>query len=151
MMHYYLPVAIIVGSNVFYHILAKSIPQTINPLISLVVTYLVGAVIGLTLFFLTDPVKDLTMQFKQVNWVPVVFALAIIGLEFGNIMMYRTGWNISVGALVCSITLAVILVFVGLLVYKEHISFYQIIGIGLCIAGLLFINSEQLLKFLAKG
>lgn len=140
MVQYYLPVAIIVGSNVFYHILAKSIPQNLNPLVSLVVTYLAGAVVGLALFFLTDPTKDLVGQFKQVNWIPVVFALTIVGLEFGNIMMYRAGWNISLGSLVCNISLAVILLVVGLLIYKEHISSHQIIGIGLCLAGLVFIN-----------
>lgn len=140
MFKYYLPVIIIVGSNVFYHIFAKSIPQQLNPMISLVVTYLAGAIIALILFFITEPARDLISQVKLVNWVPVVFALAIVGLEYGNIMLYRAGWNISVGSLVCNISLAVILVFVGILIYKEVISLYKIIGIVLCIAGLIFIN-----------
>lgn len=139
-MQYYLPIVIIVGSNVFYHILAKSIPQNLNPLISLVVTYITGAIVGLALFFLTEPAKDLVGEFKHVNWVPVVFAFAIVGLEFGNIMMYRAGWNISVGALVYSVTLAIILVFVGFFFYKEHITLHQVIGIILCLVGLVFIN-----------
>lgn len=140
MFQYYLPVIIIVGSNVFYHILAKNIPQQLNPMISLVVTYLSAAIFALILFFLTDSTRDFVSQFKHVNWIPVVFALAIVGLEFGNIMLYRAGWNISIGSLVYNIALALILVFVGLFLYKEHISLQQYIGIGLCVAGLIFIN-----------
>ncbi|MGI6727965.1 MAG: EamA family transporter [Anaerovoracaceae bacterium] len=140
MWNYYLPVIIVVGSNIFYHICAKSIPKGLNPMVSLVVTYLAGAVLALALFYITSPSKDFIAQLKYVNWAPVILAFAIVGLEFGNIMLYRVGWNISIGSLVCNIALAVILIFIGLLFYKETITLNQFIGIGLCIAGLVFIN-----------
>ncbi|MGI6733671.1 MAG: EamA family transporter [Anaerovoracaceae bacterium] len=139
-MNYYLPVIVIVGSNVFYHICAKSIPGTLNPLIGLIVTYITGAILALALFYMTDSSKDIVAQFKLVNWAPFILGIAILGLEFGNIMLYRVGWNISVGSLVCNIALAVILIFVGLLLYKETLSLQQVIGIGFCILGLVFIN-----------
>ena len=140
MFQYYLPVLLIVGFNVFYHICAKSIPGQLNPMVGLIVTYLVGAVLAIILFYISDPSKDIISQFKYLNWAPIVLACAIVGLEFGNIMLYRVGWNISIGSLVCNIALAIILLVVGLLLYKESINMQKMIGIGLCIAGLFFIN-----------
>jgi len=142
MFNYYLPVILIVGSNVFYHICAKSIPGEMNPLISLIVTYLTGASIALIIFFLTDQSKDVIAQIKVMNWAPVALGLAILGLEFGHIILYRAGWNISVGSLVCNIALAVVLIIIGLLIYKEVVSVYQWIGIAFCIVGLIFINKK---------
>ncbi len=140
MFKFYLPVILIVGSNIFYHVSAKGIPAELNPMMGLFIIYLIGAALALGMFFITDPVKDISAQFKIINWAPLVLAFAVIGLEYGNIMLYRAGWNISVGSLVCNIALAAILVFIGLLIYKETLSINQLIGIGFCVAGLIFIN-----------
>jgi len=137
---FYLPVVMIVGSNVLYHICAKSIPKQLNPMISIIVTYLVGAAFALLIFLLTDPSRDVAAQFKLVNWAPVVLGFCVVGLEAGFIILYRVGWNISIGSLVCNILLAVVLIAVGYFLYKEHISAQQMVGIVLCIAGLVFIN-----------
>ncbi|NLT49131.1 MAG: EamA family transporter [Clostridiales bacterium] len=139
-MNYYLPVIVVVGSNVFYHICAKSMPGALNPLVGLIVIYLTGAIIALAMFYMTDSSKDIVAQFRLLNWAPFILGIAIVGLELGNIMLYRVGWDISVGSLVCSIALAVILILVGLLLYKETLSFKQVIGIGFCILGLVFVN-----------
>jgi drug/metabolite transporter (DMT)-like permease len=140
MLKFYLPVAIVVGSNIFYHVSAKGIPSELNPMVGIFVIYLIGAALALGMFFITDPVKDISAQLKIINWAPLVLAFAVIGMEYGNIMLYRAGWNISVGSLVCNIALAAILLFIGILVYKETLNFHQLIGIGLCVAGLIFIN-----------
>ena len=136
----YLPLLIIVGSNVVYHICAKGMPSQVNPLAVLVVTYLVGALFSLVLFHFTEPGMSFLGQAKQINWAPLVMGLAIVGLEFGTILMYRVGWNISLGALVSSCALAIVLIVVGLLFYKEHLGLQQLAGIALCLVGLILIN-----------
>ena len=54
--------------------------------------------------------------------------------------MYRVGWNVSTGQVVSSIALAVVLVFVGYLFYKEAITVSKIAGILVCMVGLYLIN-----------
>lgn len=137
---YYLPVVLVVGSNVIYHVGAKSVPKDLNPMISTIVAYLVGAAFAFIIYLITDPTKDLVGQFKLVNWAPIVIGLSIVGLEVGFVLLYRAGWNISIGSLVCNILLAIALIIVGILLYKEAVSSQQFIGIALCIAGLVFIN-----------
>ena len=81
-------------------------------------------------------------EFSHLNWATVVMGLAIVGLEAGNILMYKAGWNISVGSLINNITVSIILLFVGLLLYKEKITPTQIAGIVLCLAGLVLVNRK---------
>lgn len=139
-MSFYWPILLIIGSNVFYHLCAKSIPSGINPLASLSVTYLIGAVVSLLLYFVISPEKNLGLEFSKLNWAPLALGLAVVGLEVGSIYMYKAGWNISLGSLVSSISVSVILVFVGILLYKETITTIQFSGIALCIIGLILIN-----------
>ena len=147
-MAYYFPILLIVTSNVLYHICAKSVPVQMNPMVSLMVTYLVAGAGTLTLFLLLPDLfsggfknqTSLLGQFRMTNWAPVVLGIVIVGLELGNILMYRAGWNISLESLVANISLAVILIGVGVLFYREVLTVSQIIGIALCLAGLFFIN-----------
>jgi drug/metabolite transporter (DMT)-like permease len=79
-------------------------------------------------------------NFKGINWTAILLAASIVALEIGYILAYRAGWNISVCSLIANITLAVLLVIVGVLLYHESISPKQIGGMVLCLGGLLLIN-----------
>ncbi|MCQ4635516.1 EamA family transporter [Anaerovorax odorimutans] len=139
-MPYYVPVFMVIGANVLYHICSKEVPQGINPTAALFVTYSVAALASLALFLILPGEHDLAGQLKQINWAPVVLGATIVCLEVGNILMYRIGWNISVASLVCNLGLAVLLIVVGLILYKEHISGRQVAGIVFCLVGLVLIN-----------
>ena len=64
----------------------------------------------------------------------------MVGLEAGFILMYKAGWNISTAQIVQSVILAVVLIFVGCLLYKEIITVQKIVGILICLGGLYLIN-----------
>lgn len=115
-------------------------PGSINPLASVGITHITGAVLAFLLYFLTSPVKNLATEYSYLNWTPFVLGLSIVGLEIGNIYMYKVGWNISIGSLVSNIALAVILIIIGVMLYKEVITIEKIIGIALCLGGLILIN-----------
>lgn len=142
MQNYLLPILLVVGSNVFYHICTKSTPENAQPFAALTVTYFVSMISALLLYFFTSETKNLIADYKNLNWTSFVLGITIVGLEVGFIQMYRVGWNISIGSLVANIILAVVLIIVGLLIYKDNISINQVIGIVLCISGLVFINKR---------
>ena len=138
----YLPLLMVVCSSTIYHICAKSVSPKLNTFASLTVAYLIGAVLTVIIYYATSPTKSLVQEFSNLNWATVVMGLAIVGLEAGNILMYKAGWNISVGSLINNITVSLILLFVGLLLYKEKITPTQIAGIVLCLAGLVLVNRK---------
>lgn len=134
------PVALIVLSNTFYQICAKAIPGAMNPFAYLTITYLVGAVVSAIAFFVTGHGASLLGEFQKTNWAPFVLGLVIVGLEGGYLYAYRAGWQVNTLPLLANTLLAVALVFVGWLIYKESFSVDKAIGLCLCAAGLFFIN-----------
>jgi drug/metabolite transporter (DMT)-like permease len=139
-MNMYVPIIIVILSNTFYHICTKSTPENLNPFASLTVTYLIGAVVSVILYFLTVKNPNLLTEYGKLHWSSFVLGIAIVGLEAGFLLMYRVGWNVSTGQVVSSIALAVVLVFVGYLFYKEAITVSKIAGILVCMVGLYLIN-----------
>ncbi|MDE6599836.1 MAG: DMT family transporter [Oscillospiraceae bacterium] len=133
------PILIVVASNTVYNICAKSTPDNVNSFASLAVTYLIAAICSAVMFFATGEQKNLAVEISKANWTAYVLGIAIVGLEFGYICIYRAGWKISLGNLVASISLACVLVIVGVLLYKETISLKQVVGIVLCISGIILI------------
>jgi len=138
--HMVWPIALIVISNIFYNICSKETPPAIDPFASLTVTYFVGALVSLVLYYTLNKNGNIIQELKNINWSGFVLGLAIVGLEAGSIYMYKAGWNISSGHIVHSIILSICLVFVGALIYHEIITLTKIAGILICMLGLYLIN-----------
>ena len=140
MLSYIWPIALVVLSNTLYQVCAKSVPDGMNPLASLTVTYLVGAAVSCAMYFILNRNANLLREIRLTNWAPIVLGIVIVGLEVGFIYAFRAGWQISMAQIVSSAVLAVILIFVGYLLYHEAITWNKIIGIIICLAGLVLIN-----------
>lgn len=140
MFHYIWPLTLVVFSNVFYQICAKSVPDGMNPLASLTITYAVGTLASLILYYIQTRDADILREYKQVNWAPFVLGFVIVGLEVGYIYAYKAGWPVSTAQIVQAAVLACILIFVGYLLYKETITWNKILGIVVCLVGLGLIN-----------
>ena len=140
MFSYVWPIALVVLSNVVYQICSKSVPEGMNPFASLTATYLVGAVASGILFFVFDHGGNLIHEYQKMNWAPLVLGIVIVGLEAGWIFAYRAGWPVSKGFIVHSVFLSIALIFVGYLLYHEAITWNKLVGIVLCLIGLVFIN-----------
>ena len=134
------PIALAVFSDVVYQIASKSTPSDVNVFASLTLTYLIGAAVSLLAFFFSSGGETLFSALKNADWTALLLGLAIVGLEGGSIFMYKAGWAVNSGYVVKAIIIAVALVFVGELLYREPVTPSKIAGIALCMAGLYFIN-----------
>ncbi|MBQ7020879.1 MAG: EamA family transporter [Phascolarctobacterium sp.] len=133
------PVLVVVGANTIYNISTKSTPANVNAFASLAMTYVMAALSSVVLFFLTSDSKNLLAELAKTNWTAYALGVAIIGLEFGYICIYRAGWKIGVASLVANISLACVLLVVGYFFYKEVITLKQLLGMGVCAIGLMLI------------
>ena len=140
MLFYIWPIALVVVSNTLYQICAKSVPDGMNPLASLTITYLIGAIVSCAMYYILNRNANLVREFRMLNWAPIVLGIVIVGLEVGFIYAFRAGWQVSTAQIVSSAVLAVILIFAGYLLYHEAITWNKIIGIIVSLAGLVLIN-----------
>lgn len=134
------PILIVILSNTFYNVCMKSMPGDVNPFGALMVTYLVAAIISAVIFVYMVGPSNLGAEISRINWISVVLALAIVGLEVGYVFVYRAGWAVSTASVVANIGLACVLIFVGYFLYRENVSINQIVGIVVCMFGLVLIN-----------
>ncbi len=141
MFSYIWPIALIVLSNVMYQICAKSIPEGMNPMASLTVTYLVGAIASGAVYFLLGG-RNLLDEYTELNWAPFLLGIVVVGLEAGFIFAYKAGWQVSTASIVQSSFLAVALIFVGYLLYHEALTWNKLLGVLICLAGLVMINMK---------
>ena len=139
MIAYIWPVALIVLSNTMYQVCAKSVPDRMDPMASLTVTYLIGAVLSGGLYFLLGG-RSLMQEYHRLNWAPLALGVAIVGLEVGSIFAYRVGWQVSTKYVMQSAFISVALLVIGYLVYHEALSWSKVLGMAICLAGLFLMN-----------
>jgi drug/metabolite transporter (DMT)-like permease len=139
---FYFSMGLTVVSNAAYHIVQKLTPGTANPPLSLAVTYATATLVCLALLPFFPIQAGLAASLRGLNWTSFALAFAIAGLELGFLLAYRAGWNISRGAIVSNVAVAILLVPIGLLLFKEQLSAARVIGLVLCVAGLALINQR---------
>lgn len=140
MFSYIWPLALVVISNILYHICAKSQPDSLHPLASLTVTYAAAAIFSAVLYFLLRKEGNFWQEMRHLNWTSFVLGLVIVGLEAGWLYAYKAGWPVSIASTVQSAFLAIGLVIVGVVLYKEGFTWNKILGVAICLVGLVFIN-----------
>ena len=140
MFGYIWPILLVVISNIVYQICAKSMPDGIDPMAALTVTYLTAAIASLIMYFSLNRGGDLLKEYGKLNWVPFVFGVVLVGLEVGFVYAYKAGWEVSAASIVQSAFLSIALLFVGYILYKEPLTWNKIVGVIICLIGLGFIN-----------
>lgn len=118
----------------------KSMPSDVNPFGALMITYFVAAIISAVIFVFMVGSSNVVVELSKINWTSIILAIAIVGLEVGYVFVYRAGWDVSTASVVANIGLACVLLVVGYVLYKENVSLQQIIGIVVCLFGLILIN-----------
>lgn len=137
---FYGALALTVLANVLYHLVQKVIPGNVNPMLSLTATYLVAATASILLLPLFPLQGSLGAEIRKISWPSLGLGAVIVGLELGFLLAYRAGWNISLASLVANTTVALLLIPFGLLLFKEHLTPLNIVGMILALAGLVLVN-----------
>lgn len=139
---FYFSITLAIASSALYHFVAKSTPANVNFTVSLLVTYGVAFVATLFTFFFF-PTSSIVAELKQLNWASVGLAVAVMGIEFGYLLMYRAGWNLGIAAVLVTVLASLILVPVAIFVFKDRLSWVNIAGILVCLAGLMMLNWKR--------
>lgn len=134
------PMVLVVLANTMYNICTKSTPGDVDPFVTLIFTYVTATIVTIILFFVISRPENVAFEISKINWTSIVLGISIVGLETGYILIYRAGWKVSNASVVANICLACTLLIVGFVAYKENISLKQVLGIVICIVGLILVT-----------
>jgi drug/metabolite transporter (DMT)-like permease len=71
-----------------------------------------------------------------------IIGVGALLVEVGFILMYRSGWLVSNASLSANVTASLLLVPIGILVFKESVSPTQLAGFVLGAAGLYLVSRQ---------
>jgi drug/metabolite transporter (DMT)-like permease len=140
---FYFSIILAICSSALYHFTAKSTPANVNFTVSLLVTYGVAFIGTLFTFFFFPAQQGVITELKKLNWASLGLAVAVVGIEFGFLLVYRAGWNLGIAAVLTNVVASLILLPVAILIFKDKISWVNIAGILVCLVGLVMLNWKR--------
>jgi drug/metabolite transporter (DMT)-like permease len=143
MFPFYFSITLAIASTALYHFSQKGTPANVNPAVSITVTYVVAFLLTVSLIYFLPVKNGLLSELRKLNWASYLLAFSIVGLEVGFLLAYRAGWNIGIAAVLVNVTASLILVPVAIFLFKEKLSLVNIIGILVCLAGLVMLNWKR--------
>ena len=135
---FYFSFFLVVAGNILYHLSQKSIPKGLNPAFSVTVSYVVALALSAALypFLSAQPIRE---SAREINWASAGVGVSAVAIEFGFLLAYRAGWNLSIASATASAAIALILIPVGILLYRERLSALNVVGLLLCLVGLVLV------------
>ena len=140
---FYFSITLAICSSALYHFVQKSTPGNVNFAVSLLVTYVVSLGITLLIFAFFPTENGFIAELRGLNWASYVLALSLVGLEVGFLLVYRAGWNIGIAAVLVNVVASLILVPIAIFVFKDKLNWINIVGILVCLAGLVMLNWKR--------
>lgn len=126
--------------TVGYHLVLKLTPAGVNPLLSLMLTYALVTLVFGVILLVAPGGFEWRQELRQLNWTALALAAVIVGLDLGFLYLYRGGFEVSLGALVTQSAAAMLLLVVGVAVFREKLTTSNAVGLLLCLAGLWLVN-----------
>jgi drug/metabolite transporter (DMT)-like permease len=131
-------VALIIGGGVLYHLCQKSTPVALDPFLALCISFGLASLACLGISFARHSVS--TGQLHRVNWASIALALALVGIESGYLIGYRSGLKLNITSFACNTLIALVLLGVGTFLYRESFTLRNASGMVLCAIGLLLLR-----------
>jgi multidrug transporter EmrE-like cation transporter len=131
-----------VAATVGYHVVLKLTPSGVSPYLSLAATYAVTTVAFSLVYVALPGGVPLRAAFGQLNWTTLLLGAVIVFLDLGFLMLYRGGFDVSLGQIVTQSAAALLLLLLGVAFFAEKLSLANIGGIALCVVGLWLVNQK---------
>jgi len=131
----WLPIALVVISNIAYRLGQKAVPRGAPPLAAALGMYLVATLTTLALFPFFGPTAWRGGG-AALHWSVVLIGVGIVGIEVGFLLAYRGGWPLATTAVTTTTLVALALLPIGVLIFRETLTPARAGGLLLAVSGL---------------
>jgi len=134
------PVIMIIGGGVLYHVCQKATPAGLNPFLALAISFGLASLGCLGLFAGRQGIAAAGLELHRINWTSIALAVALVSIESGYLIGYRVGLKLNLASFACNNLIALVLLVIGTFFYRESFTFRTGSGMVLCVAGLLLLR-----------
>ena len=133
--------AVVIVSLSGYHIAQRSMPEAAKPAPLFAFVYAVATVAMFATMAWSQVFGDgalgrvADVPKVATHWAPWVLVAAVCGIELGIFAMYRSGWSVTSASTVTQAVVAAVLVIVGTVIFREHITPMRLAGLAMCVVG----------------
>ncbi|HET6845211.1 MAG TPA: EamA family transporter [Anaerolineales bacterium] len=136
-------IAVAILASALYHFSQKATPKGVNPPVAIIMTYVVAILLTTGLLYFMPARDGIMVEVRRLNWASYLLAVAIVGLEIGFLLVYRSGWNIGLAAVLVNVAASLLLVPIAILMFKDKLNWVNVAGIVTCLAGLIMLNWKR--------
>jgi uncharacterized membrane protein YdcZ (DUF606 family) len=129
-----------VTGGVLYHVAQKSVPKQVSPFAAIIIAYAIGIVCCLIAMLFFPGERPLLESWQGANWAVWLVGISATVIEVSILLAYRSGWIISVTSVIVNISVALVLLPVGFLIFRERVSWMNAAGIVFCLFGLYLLS-----------
>lgn len=140
---FYVSMIIAIISVVFYQIFQKDISRNVNPAVSLIISYVIALLLSMILYFILPSESSFIDSIKNANYASYMLGIAVVGIEIGFLLIYRSGWTLSLAAPFSSSVTNILLISIGFIAFKEQITRLNFLGILFCVVGIFLISLKK--------
>lgn len=137
---FYLSFFLTIIGPVIYHLTQKVTPANVNPLVSIMISYISALILTLIGLLVHPPAEGMRTSLRALNWTSVVLGATLVMTEIGFMLAYRSGGSLSSFNMIRTAAVSISLVIIGLFIFREPLTFQKIAGIALCVAGLALVR-----------
>jgi len=127
---------------VLYHVSQKAVPKEVSPFAAIIIAYAIGILLCIVAMAFDPAGRSFAASLKASNWAVIALGVGAAVIEVGFLLAYRAGWNINSASVICNIVVALLLIPIGLLAFKEHLSLRSAAGIGCCLVGFYLLSKR---------
>ena len=136
----FVAIALVVLGNILSHLGQRAIPRDANAVVATLAAYVVALVATLAMVPALARGVPLGTAWRTLNASTLAVGTGIVAIELGFLLAYRAGLLISTASITANAAVAVLLLLVGALAFKEPVPLGRVAGIGLCLVGLWLIT-----------
>lgn len=126
---------LVIVSQVVYQLAMKAVPPAANPLGVLILVYALAIAACIVLSPLAGRPVAVGDLRRLLGWPTALLALAVVGIEVGYLLAYRSGWKLGVTYAVTSVATVTVLAALGVAWFGEFLDGRRVLGLVLALAG----------------
>jgi drug/metabolite transporter (DMT)-like permease len=128
-------IALVIASQVTYQLAVKAVPRDSNPFAVLTLVYGLAMVACIALSPLAWRPVAFADARRLLSWPTCLLALAVVGIEMGYLLAYRSGWKLGTTFAVASVATASMLALLGAAWFGDLLDGRRALGLALALAG----------------